>query len=687
MRISVLVLLVVAIPALAEESARQLFERARLLEEKNQNLAEAIQLYGQVVSRAKQEPALAARAQYQQGVLYERLGRQPEAQRAYRAVVAEFAGQAEAVRLAKAKIDGAAPPAMVARQLWTDPSVAGSAVFPDGRFLSFRDHETGDLAVRDLVTGEKRRLTNKGTWAESGDNVDNSVVSQDGRQIAYVWYNSKEGSFDLRVIAVNGAAAPRVVFGNREVEYIEAAGWSPDGKQILAALQRRGGTNQIAWISADDGVMRALKTLPGWHYLSRLSLSPDGRFIAYASQQQEGAAEKDILVLAADGSGEVPLIQHPADDGSPVWTPDGKHVVFSSTRTGSQSLWAIAVADGKPQGSPQMVKPGAANLRPMGFARDGSFFYAVSKNMEDVYVAEFDPVTGKLASAPRSIPERFVGQNFAPAWSSDGQYLAYFSRRHGSRYGPGATTIVVRSMKTGEEHDVPSRLDHRILRWFPGNSSLLVAVVANGWKFYSVDVKTGEATLLLGPSRFVPDPVLSPDGKTIYYLRGAAETKIVSLRAYEIESRQEKEIFQVDWDQYILRGPAVSRDGLQIAFLVNDYKARTFELRVMPIIGGGSPILAKGHRTELGPYGSANWSKDGRHIFFFRLNQKTGLHEMWRVPSQGGEAEKLELAVRGLRTPHLHPDGRRIAFSSGDQAEPPELWVMQNFLPELRAAR
>ncbi len=682
MRLSVMVLLVVAIPVLAEEGPRQLFERARMLEEKNQQLDQAIQLYGQVVSGAKQEPALGARAQYQQGVLYERLGRQAEAQRAYRAVVAEFAGQAEAVRMAKAKIDGAAPPAMVARQLWTGPGVGGSAVSPDGRFLSFWDRETGDLAVHDLATGENRRLTNKGPEAKL-EGAGGSVVSPDARQIAYAWHNQVSPS-ELRVIGVNGAGGPRVILRNPEVQYIEPAAWSPDGKQILAVLSRRDGTNQIAWISATDGSRQVLKSLPGWRYPRFPSLSPDGRFIAYDLQQREDSAESDIFLLAADGSREVPLIQHPAHDNSPVWTPDGKQVLFGSTRTANRSLWAITVADGKPLGAPRQIKPDAGPLHPLGFARDGSFYYSLWKNMEDVFVAELDPVSGKLVSSPASVPERFVGRNLDPAWSPDGQYLAYYSMR-GGRYGPAARMIVVRSMKTGEEHDVPSRLDHRSpIRWFPGNSSLLVPVGGTGWKFYRVDVKTGEATLVLAASRFVPDPVLSPDGKALYYLHGSQETKTASIRAHDIESRQEKEVFRSP-EGHLIRHPAVSTDGRQLVFqLIDPWKARTAEIRVMPAEGGESRVLVKGAFPY---FAQANWSADGRYVLFFKADLKNKLNELWRVPAEGGEPVKLDLAVPAqLRFVSLQADGRRIAYSTAE-SEAVELWVIQNLLPELRAAR
>ncbi|HEX4951183.1 MAG TPA: tetratricopeptide repeat protein, partial [Blastocatellia bacterium] len=86
------------------QNPRQLFERARMLDESNQNLPEAIKLYSQVVKQAQEQRALAARAQLRVGLLYERLGRKAEAQRAFQAVVSQYADQTEVARQAQGKI-------------------------------------------------------------------------------------------------------------------------------------------------------------------------------------------------------------------------------------------------------------------------------------------------------------------------------------------------------------------------------------------------------------------------------------------------------------------------------------------------------------------------------------------------------------------------------------------------------
>jgi Tol biopolymer transport system component len=72
-----------------------------------------------------------------------------------------------------------------ARQVWTGEEVyANGSVSGDGRLLSFTDYKTGGLAIRNLVTGENRLLTNDSKAWENGF-ADASNVSPDGRQVSF----------------------------------------------------------------------------------------------------------------------------------------------------------------------------------------------------------------------------------------------------------------------------------------------------------------------------------------------------------------------------------------------------------------------------------------------------------------------------------------------------------------------
>jgi len=77
------------------------------------------------------------------------------------------------------------------------------------------------------------------------------------------------------------------------------------------------------------------------------------------------------------------------------------------------------------------------------------------------------------------------------------------------------------------------------------------------------------------------------------------------------------------------------------------------------------------------------WSADGRYIYFSKLQKSPGaMMDLYRVSVDGGEAQKIDLAMGRIRHLSVHPDGSRIAYSSmGANPEQSQVWVMENFLP------
>ena len=148
----------------------------------------------------------------------------------------------------------------VVRRVWENAMDMEGAPSPDGKYLSYVDWDTGDLAIRELATGNNRRLTNKGSWKDSPEEYAyDSIWSPDGQQIAYVWFKKEEKS-DLRTIRLDGSPS-RVLYANEEVTYVKPTDWSPDGKQILALFSRKDRTNQIVLVSVADGSVHILKSL------------------------------------------------------------------------------------------------------------------------------------------------------------------------------------------------------------------------------------------------------------------------------------------------------------------------------------------------------------------------------------------------------------------------------------------
>src|SRR6266852_5497906 len=436
----------VALSALAEESVRQLYERARLLQERNRNLDEAIRIYSRVVERAKDNRALAARAQLEQGILYLRLGRDEQARQAFRKVIVEFPDQAPSVREARARlgVNGSLRPSMSVRQVWAAPDSDNSGgPSLDGRYLSFTDWTTGDVSVRDLVTGEKRRVTIKDKGFESPFAVQapSSVFSPDSKRIAYWW---TRGAFnEVRTVGLDGSL-PHTLCRVADATYVRLTDWSRDGRHILAHIEYKNSPAKIVLIAAGDGSIRALKLVDDWP--GRMSFSPDGKFILYDGN---GSGGPDVHLLSIDGRRDVALAPHPADDFAAGWSPDGQRILFTSNRTGPLSLWTLAVKDGQAQGEPQLALADAGNIEPLGITRNGSFYYWLNTGLVDIYTAAIDPESAAVLEKPKPLLHRFVASNQFPDWSPDGKYLLYQSNRPGSD-----SLIVIRSLDTGAEREV-----------------------------------------------------------------------------------------------------------------------------------------------------------------------------------------------------------------------------------------
>lgn len=184
------------------------------------DLKGAIAQYEQVIAKYRADRTVVATALVRMAECYRMLG-EAQARPIFERVVREFADQAEAVALARGRLaqgrTAGGGPGVVNRQIWTGPSVdTMGTVSADGRYLSFTDWSTGDLAIRDLAAGTVRKLTAKGTWQASDDFAESSAISRDGTQIAYGWYNGKTTKYELRLLRTDAApgSAPRAVSGH-----------------------------------------------------------------------------------------------------------------------------------------------------------------------------------------------------------------------------------------------------------------------------------------------------------------------------------------------------------------------------------------------------------------------------------------------------------------------------------------
>jgi Tol biopolymer transport system component len=698
-------MVVLVLAGAGQQSAEQLYKAGLYEEEVGGNLQKAIGIYQDILKRFPDNRGIAAMAQLHIGLCYDKLGT-AEAEKAFQKVLDNYPEQSEAVREAREKLSVLLRSRVLIktkdaefklRQVWAGSEVGiDGAVSPDGRYLSFVDWKTGDLAIRDLASGTNRHLTNKGSFAQSPEFALFSKWSPDGQRIVYQWYN-KDEVFELRIIDVKDTT-PRMLYkAGKNDDYVQPFDWSPDGKYVVAGFYRgpaphAGKQIQIGLLSVEDGSVKIIKTHfetlaadPGpWGFV----FSPDGKYIAYDISQEEKSYEKhDIFLLSADGSTDTPLIEHPAVDTVLDWTPDGNGLLFMSDRTGTGDVWFIRSSGGKPQGNPQLVKPGLGSIEPLGISSQGAFFYGLQGGATNVYEVGIDPRTGKISSPAHKAALLYEGHNAYPDYSPDGKQLAYISSPSLPAVRPRRTLNIL-SLETSQIRELnPNLVAFGYPRWEPDGRSISVEgadPISRVWGIYGVDVQTAAVTPIVQVKKGteVFSHRWSRNGKSVFYTFGERGGKSAPVFVHNLETGQEEQLSGSPSDADDID---ISQDGKWLVFMNREGKKT---IRIMPVSGGEPREICSfeqvGNRIM-----TPAWSADGRHIYFTKPQESLSLgamQDLYRISVDGGEPQKLDLAMGQIRHLTVHPDGQRIAFSSlGANPEQSQVWVMENFLPIDRA--
>ncbi len=686
-----------------QQSAEQLYKTGLYEEEVGGNLQKAIEIYQDILKRFPDNRGVAAKAQLHIGLCYDKLGAS-EAEKAFQKVLDNYPEQSDAVREAKEKLAVLLRARALVktgdsdfklRKVWSGPEVdIDGAVSPDGRYLSFVDWQTGDVAIREIVTGTNRRLTNKGSWAQSPEFALFLKWAPDSRRIVYQW-GTQEGRYELRVLDIENPT-PRVLYRARtfKEEYIHPFDWSPDGKFLLMGTFRIESPrvdviSQVDLISVADGSVKTLKTQIEAHSDNPnpwgFVFSPDGKYIAYDSPIENREEDRDIYLLSAEGGTEVPLVEHPAQDTVIDWTPGGEGLLFCSDRTGTIDLWFIRIAEGKPLGNPQLIKSGIGRIFSLGTTSKGALYYGISGYVNDVYEVGIDARTGNILSPAKKAVLKDEGHNAYPDYSPDGKFLAYIS----SPSLPGRQSgqiLGIRSLEGGRIRELTLDLaGFGYPRWAPDGRFISVEGTGKDGRkgIYRVDVGTGAVApiVLIDKGQSIFSHRWSQDGLLMFYSEGDREGKTCSIFVHHLQTGKEELLSGSPSNAHDID---ISPDGKWLVFL-NRLGKRT--IRIMPT-SGGDPREICSFEQEGPRIITPAWSADGRFIYFSKLPSIEAPWDFYRVSVDGGEAQKIDLTMAGFRHLSVHPDGQRVAFSSeGPNYGIHQVWVMENFLPTDKAKK
>lgn len=228
------------------------------------------------------------------------------------------------------------------------------SVSPDGSWIVFQSTRSGFAAVWRMGADGSgaERLTNAGLecfdpcWGRGGSSI---------------FYSSRRsGREDIFAFEL----------ATRRERQITDSFWSsilpsisPDGSTIVFAR------NKLGWdvfrMNADGSGVTDLTAKGG---NCRPDWSPDGKRIAYVSDVADGKG--DVWTMDAFGGNKVRVT--PGDDSydyNPAWSPDGRWIVFETTKGSKDNPWSLAVIPAK-GGTPALLTPPGANDRFPDWAPD-----------------------------------------------------------------------------------------------------------------------------------------------------------------------------------------------------------------------------------------------------------------------------------------------------------------------------
>ena len=306
---------------------------------------------------------------------------------------------------AKPRLASPVPGGKLRQLLATERNILGPGLSPDGKMLAYVEQEPNedDLYVTRVAGGERMQLTHD--ISRKGE----PMFSPDGEKIAFARKTPAEGMEEICTIATLGGEVTTVAQNG------SMPAWSPDGSH-LTFVRRKAGEPETLVIAALDG-SDSRTILAGdvvYPFLGRPAWSPDGNKIAVA--RSRGGMAREIWLVPLNG-GRATALTH--DEGgvssdTPVFSADGKGVVFRSNRGGALNIWYEELSG---RGAVQLTTGAGPDSSP-SVARDGTVAFLNSRTSSVLLLYDLDSGQSKTILSDRGIL-------WAPSFSPDGKQLAY----------------------------------------------------------------------------------------------------------------------------------------------------------------------------------------------------------------------------------------------------------------------
>jgi eukaryotic-like serine/threonine-protein kinase len=391
----------------------------------------------------------------------------------------------------------------------------------------------------------------------------------------------------------------------RRVGNVLATGatWSPDGREIAYIKDR-----DLYRANSNGNKARKVTSLPGPAFWLRWS--PDGnrlRLTVGNVIDKNGALS--IWEVSADGKGLHPLLaswNQPPTACCGNWTPEGKYFVFQATRSGKTEIWAIRERRGlrgwvgRLEDKPVQITSGQLNSLAPVPSPDGKKLYIIGQQLRGEMV-RYDSQSHEWLPYLAGISAEFA--NF----SRDGRWVTYVAFPEGALWrsridGSDRLQLTVPPMQTLHPHWSPDGKQIAFMGILPGSPSRVYLVSAAG----------GTPEPLYQEPRNQEHPSWSSDGNSVLfsYMHWLETVPtgvvVVHLRTHRAERLPGSVgLWEAEW----------SPNGRYIA-------ARTFDSHALMLFDFNTQKWTELVKSDVS---WLQWSADGRHVYFKRLENEAAL--------------------------------------------------------------
>jgi Tol biopolymer transport system component len=247
--------------------------------------------------------------------------------------------------------------------------------------------------------------------------------SPDGRYIAFLRLSPSGGAEVISVPALGGAERRLAEMDSWGLAGWALLAWAPDGKSLAI---RQGRPPAVVLVSVENGEQRQVTRPPAGSWGDAdPAFSPDGRQLAFIRWPRQNAGD---LYLQDLNSGEARRL---LADGTFIaglaWTPDGRAIIFSSHRSGLQTLWKVSLSGGEVE---PVTGPGEHAIFPAVSPHGHVLAYEKFEVNANIWRIQIGPSGGGAGSPTKIISGS--GQQFDSELSPDGQRIAYGSDASGN---------------------------------------------------------------------------------------------------------------------------------------------------------------------------------------------------------------------------------------------------------------